>query len=62
MSQWTTARFFVFGMRLLAAAFIIAASPIPEAAAQMPNICPSGQTFVVAQGKCIVDANSAACG
>jgi hypothetical protein len=24
-----------------------------NAAAQMPNVCPPGQTFVIAQGKCV---------
>jgi hypothetical protein len=34
-------------------AFAVAAGVISDAAAQMPNICPPGQTFVIAQGKCV---------
>jgi hypothetical protein len=53
MSRKTAALFLLFGAGLLFAALGIAANLVPMAAAQMPNICPPGQTFVIAQGKCV---------
>ena len=46
------AAFFVFGAWLLLGTSGIGANLIPSAAAQMPNVCPPGQTFVITQGKC----------
>ena len=53
MRRKTVALFLLFGAGLLFAALGIAANLVPMAAAQMPNVCPPGQTFVIAQGKCV---------
>ncbi len=39
----------------------IGANLVPMAAAQMPNICPPGQTFVIAQGKCVAAQPAVRC-
>jgi hypothetical protein len=53
MNRKTAALFLFFGAGLLFAALGIGANLVPMAAAQMPNICPPGQTFVIAQGGCV---------
>ena len=53
MGKARTTLFSVFGAWLLLSSFVIAACLIPDAAAQMPNVCPPGQTFVITQGKCM---------
>ena len=47
------ARSSLFGALLLFSALGFGGNAIPQAAAQMPNVCPPGQTFVITQGKCM---------
>jgi hypothetical protein len=61
MNRNTVALFLLFGAGLLFAAPGIGANLIPMAAAQMPNICPPGQTFVIAQGKCVAAQPTVRC-
>ena len=57
MNRKTAALFSLFGAGLLFAALGI----VPMAAAQMPNVCPPGQTFVIAQGKCVAAQPAVRC-
>src|ERR1700724_1025297 len=61
MYRKTAALFSLFGAGLLFAALGIGANLVPTAAAQMPNICPPGQTFVIAQGKCVTTQPAVKC-
>ena len=61
MYRKTAALFSLFGAGLLFAALGIGANLVPTAAAQMPNICPPGQTFVIAQGKCMTTQPAVKC-
>ena len=61
MYRKTAALFSLFGAGLLFAALNIGANLVPTAAAQMPNICPPGQTFVIAQGKCVTTQPAVKC-
>src|SRR5258707_2903099 len=61
MYRKTAALFSLFGAGLLFAALSIGATLVPTAAAQMPNICPPGQTFVIAQGKCVTTQPAVKC-
>jgi len=61
MNRKTAALFLLFGAGLLFAALGIAANLVPMAAAQMPNVCPPGQTFVIAQGKCVAAQPAVRC-
>jgi hypothetical protein len=51
MYRKTAALFSLFGAGLLFTTLGIGANLVPMAAAQMPNICPPGQTFVIAAGQ-----------
>jgi hypothetical protein len=51
MGRKTAPFFLLFGVGLVFAALGIGANVVPMAAAQ--TICPPGQTFVIAQGKCV---------
>jgi hypothetical protein len=51
MGRNTAPFFLLFGVRLVFAALGIGANVVPMAAAQ--TICPAGQTFAIAQGKCV---------
>ena len=61
MNRKTAALFLLFGAGLLFAALGIAANLVPMAAAQMPNICPPGQTFVIAQGRSMTARSAVGC-
>ena len=61
MYRKTAALFSLFGAGLLFAALGIGANLVPMAAAQMPNICPPGQTFAIAQGKCVTAQPAVRC-
>jgi hypothetical protein len=61
MNRKTAALFLLFGAGLLLAALGIGANLVPMAAAQMPNICLPGQTFVIAQGKCVAAQPAVKC-
>jgi hypothetical protein len=51
--------FLLFGVGLVFAALGIGAKVVPMAAAQ--NICPPGQTFVIAQGGCVTTQPAVRC-
>ena len=61
MKRKTAAFFLVFGTSLLFAPLGIGTNLVPTAVAQMPNICPPGQTFVVSQGKCVAAQPAVRC-
>jgi hypothetical protein len=61
MYRKTAPLFSLFGAGLLFAALGIRANLVPMAAAQMPNICPPGQTFVIAPGKCVSARSAVRC-
>ena len=61
MNRKTAALFLLFGAGLLFAELAIGANFVPMAAAQIPNVCPPGQTFVIAQGKCVAAQPAVRC-
>src|SRR3984893_11232266 len=61
MYRKTVSLFSLFGAGLLFAGLGIGANFVPMAAAQLPNVCPPGQTFVIAQGKCVTAQAAVRC-
>ncbi len=50
-----------FSVAVVVGALGIRADIVPMAAAQVPTVCPPGQTFVISQGRCVAAQPAVRC-